>query len=309
MTTIARPEPSVASTAGGAGTWVVGHDGSSGADAALRWAAAQASGPDTTIEIVRAWQYPYYDLLPASSWSVSTTMAKDLEKSIGEELSALARDSMTTQRATFTSSAVLGPTVDVLLERADPAELLVVGSRGLGGVGRFALGSVSHRLACRTPRPLVIVPDTTPPDPAQRVVVGVDGSPNALAALRWAAGFVPDTAEIIAVCAWSGADERRAGADDIWDHLRDAARERFESSVDVIAADVGRVDGFERIFTVGRGRATLSSFAVDADLLVVGARGRSGITGVITGSTTTWLSHHLRCATAIVPSERAGASQ
>ncbi len=50
-----------------------------------------------------------------------------------------------------------GGPAGVLLEQAAAAELLVVGSRGLGGAKRLLLGSVSQHLAHHATCPLVIV--------------------------------------------------------------------------------------------------------------------------------------------------------
>ena len=51
-----------------------------------------------------------------------------------------------------------GAPVGVLLEEAQDADLLVVGSRGLGGFRGLLLGSVSQQCAHHAPCPVVIVP-------------------------------------------------------------------------------------------------------------------------------------------------------
>jgi nucleotide-binding universal stress UspA family protein len=70
--------------------------------------------------------------------------------------------------------------------------MLVVGSRGLGGVAGLLLGSVSAHVAACALCPVLVVPQV---EPASRpcsatVVVGVDGSAGSLAALRFALGYV-----------------------------------------------------------------------------------------------------------------------
>jgi nucleotide-binding universal stress UspA family protein len=50
-----------------------------------------------------------------------------------------------------------GSAAVVLTEAADDADLLVVGSRGLGGFKELLLGSVGHQCAQRSPCPVVIV--------------------------------------------------------------------------------------------------------------------------------------------------------
>lgn len=52
-----------------------------------------------------------------------------------------------------------GPPSDVIVQTADSPDvgLVVVGSRGLGGVRRMVLGSVSDRVARLSPRPVLVV--------------------------------------------------------------------------------------------------------------------------------------------------------
>jgi nucleotide-binding universal stress UspA family protein len=51
-----------------------------------------------------------------------------------------------------------GAPARVLLEEADDADLLVVGSRGLGGFRGLLLGSVSQQCSHHAPCPVVVVP-------------------------------------------------------------------------------------------------------------------------------------------------------
>jgi len=67
---------------------------------------------------------------------------------------------------TVSSIVSEGQAADVLCEQAQGADLLVVGSRGLGGFRGLLLGSVSQQCASRAPCPVVIIPhagDVAPP--------------------------------------------------------------------------------------------------------------------------------------------------
>ena len=61
--------------------------------------------------------------------------------------------------ASVSTEAAAGAPVDVLLDRAATARLIVVGKRGLGGFARVIVGSTSIALAGRSPVPVAIVPD------------------------------------------------------------------------------------------------------------------------------------------------------
>jgi nucleotide-binding universal stress UspA family protein len=56
-----------------------------------------------------------------------------------------------------TASVVQGETVDALLAAADDADLLVVGTRGRGGIAQALFGSISSRVSDRAHCPVVVV--------------------------------------------------------------------------------------------------------------------------------------------------------
>src|SRR5581483_545884 len=85
------------------------------------------------------------------------------------------------------------------------AQLLVLGSRGLGGVTGLLLGSVAVALAAHAACPVVVVRGAEPGDALVQlpVVVGVDGTPNSEAAIAF--GFCAADARrvpLIAVHTW-----------------------------------------------------------------------------------------------------------
>ncbi|WP_189750860.1 universal stress protein, partial [Streptomyces tendae] len=67
-----------------------------------------------------------------------------------------------------------GGPMDIIPEVAKDADLLVLGSRGLGGIGGFLVGSVGMVVIAHTTTPVVLVRDATSAKAAGPVVVGVD---------------------------------------------------------------------------------------------------------------------------------------
>jgi nucleotide-binding universal stress UspA family protein len=59
---------------------------------------------------------------------------------------------------TVTARAVAGHPAEALLDAAEGAELVVVGSRGRGGFAGLVLGSVSQQVASHAPCPVMVVP-------------------------------------------------------------------------------------------------------------------------------------------------------
>ena len=136
---------------------VVGVDGSPSSRAALAWAVRQAELVGASIEAVAAWHYPVmtggYAWAPASGLDDSDwgdIAAKELTDAISQTVSP---DSS----VKISTSVQEGNAAQVLLEAADGAGLLVVGSRGHGGFTGALLGSVSQHCAHHAPCPLVIV--------------------------------------------------------------------------------------------------------------------------------------------------------
>ncbi|WP_090045712.1 universal stress protein [Lentzea fradiae] len=140
------------------------------------------------------------------------------------------------------------------------------------------------------------------------VVVGVDGSPASLAALRWA---VEDAARrgcaVEAVTAWHadygvmiGPLPAEVLADVSPQAMREAAQRVLERSVEGI-------EGVEvrRILVEGDARDVLAKASRDAELLVVGSRGHGRLLGAILGSVSSHCVHHAGCPVVVVHEAKA----
>ena len=145
----------------GSGRIVVGVDGSSHSEAALRWALGQARLTDQPVDAVTSWSIPI-DLgvggeggLVAYDWEGLATST--LEKTVAKVVDAPDADRVS-QRV------VEGHPARVLVDAAADAALLVVGSRGRGGFTGMLLGSVSQHVIARAACPVVVVraPATQP---------------------------------------------------------------------------------------------------------------------------------------------------
>ncbi|MEZ7127995.1 universal stress protein [Nonomuraea sp. AD125B] len=185
-----------------------------------------------------------------------------------------------------------------LVEAAADAELLVVGSRGIGGIRGLLVGSVAHGVAAHARTDVVLVPARPATGTRGEIVAGVDGSPHGLRALDFAlteAGRrgVP----LRAVHGWAWPQVTGFGpADpdseqDVLRELRTLVAERHE-----------RHPGVTVVTEVVHGHPVevLKEAAAGADLLVVGSRGRSSFAGLILGSVSQALLHHAPCPLAVV---------
>lgn len=130
---------------------VVGVDGSETSASALRWAAREAAARGAPLRVVHAWQTAHLPV-PASG-----RVASAVEDGAREVLGAALADPALTDLEVEDHMPRLSPS-QALLEYADGASLVVVGSRGLRRVGRLLLGSTSRQLAHHAPCPIVVVP-------------------------------------------------------------------------------------------------------------------------------------------------------
>jgi nucleotide-binding universal stress UspA family protein len=148
-------------------TVVVGYDGSGDAERAVQ-AAADHVGPDGTVHVVTAF-HPGSDdrliehlrQLPEEFRYVYDEFAVEKER----QHAALA---LLRERGVHCEGHIVpdDPAVAILdVAQREGAELVVVGSRGLGGMKRFLRGSVSARVAANAPVSVLIVhePDASVP--------------------------------------------------------------------------------------------------------------------------------------------------
>ncbi len=132
---------------------VVGVDGSDSSKEALRWAARLAPTLNANVHAIVAWEYPI--LLGADggmpgSWEPDVTAKEILKKSLDE---AFGNERPEGLKANISQ----GHPTSVLLEASKDAEMLIVGSRGLGGFAGLLVGSVSSSCAEHAKCPVLVV--------------------------------------------------------------------------------------------------------------------------------------------------------
>lgn len=286
------------------GVWVVGLDGSDCAANALEWAAENVSDRGTAMSLVSAWQTPVVGAYPMSAPAALTFDETELRDAAAHDVAEVARTFGERVDVAVTASVGHGGPAQVLLEAAESSALLVIGSRGRGGFARLLLGSTSTQCATHASVPTIVVPGDVEPKRAETVLVGCDGSPNSMVALRWAIDFAGPGGTVVVAWVWD-ATPLAVGADAFFfPDASDLAAERFDHLVDT-AADQARAREVtvRREFIRGTPRSVLATQAEQADLVVVGARGHGAVGAALLGSVSTWLLHHVHRPIAVVPIE------
>ncbi|MEV6252599.1 universal stress protein [Nocardia sp. NPDC051929] len=291
---------------------VVGVDGSAGSWTALRWAAEFAADRGRELEIVHgldlvgtSWILGDYEVLVPSivdavreQGNQMLTRAEDVALSIAPGLRVSRRTSTDTGR-------------QLLIDHSAEAYAVVLGATGDTGTLTH-LGSTLLAVTAHAEGTVIVVrADSATPETVHRsgpVVVGVDGSPVGESAIAAAfAEAAARDAELVAVHVWSDWDSSRFAGE--LGRL-DAVREDIERAIlaERLAGWQEKFPGVRvtRKVEMAAPGPHLLSWSKDAQLLVVGSRGRGGFAGMLLGSTANNLVQHASCPVMVVHPASAG---
>ncbi len=263
---------------------LVATDGSVSGQAAVRWAVTLAAGTASELLVANVWLPSFANVSPETH----DDLRDDAARVLAGEWCAPARDA----GVGFEGLLLEGDPRKALLQAAAErdVDLVVVGARGIGSHPHaLHLGSVTHHLVHHTERPLAAIPASTQPELPTRILVGVDGSEGSAGAVDWCRDVAGTLhAEVLAVHgqaapADSGAREECAR----W------AEPLREAGIPTRALVVEE----EPVPAL-----TEAGVRERAGLIVVGTRGRGGITGLRLGSTALKILHHGGLPVVLVPS-------
>lgn len=287
------------------GTVLIGIDGSGDSRAALRFGATLAQAIGAKLHTLWAWQYPSDTV--ATIGRIALPDRDTADELFRDQLARVVEQELGDDAASVEMEVARGPAVTALRHRAKDVdvEMIVVGSRGLGGFRGLLLGSVSQQLTEHARCPVTVVRrDATPLDPTlRRIMVGHDGSSHADEALRFA-----------------GELATRAGGEVIVAYATPTSVVVDDSDAGGVVAPHGlheTVDGWceplreaglePRIVVLdGDPRTELLNAAHDhnADLLVVGTRGHRAVARLLIGSVAASLIRHNDIPVTVIPRDR-----
>lgn len=272
---------------------VAGVDGSPSSAAAVEWAARNAALRDRPLVLVHVVPSPMVTTAPWPQLPLPDDAFRVMQEE-GERLLAQARVAAEQAGAGEVRTAVLqAGIVGTLTELSRDADRIVVGSRGQTALGRMLLGSVSTGLVHQAECPVVIVRDGDQPPGDAPVLVGIDGSPASELATEVAFEEASvRQVELVALHGWR---------DTSLFHYPGLDTESLQTQAEAVLAE--RLAGWQerypdvtvrRVVVAEHPARALVQRAEEAQLVVVGSRGRSGLTGKLLGSVSTGVVHSVR---------------
>jgi len=278
----------------GRGSYVlVGYDGTKQSAYAVGWAATEARLRRLPLTVVHSWHWPY---------SIShidyegAAIVKRMGRHILDRGVALAERSAPGVR--ITGRLMDGPAYAALLAASGDADVIVIGSHEQA---RLPVASTALHLPARARRPVVVV--RAPATGHRRVVAGVDGSPGGDAALAFAfeQAALRGWSLLAVYGCWEPGAVPREELDLFHDDekLKQVCGARLERAVAPYRVRYPQVDAWTSL-VLDPPREALFDAAGDADLVVVGNRGRGTVDPLLLGATSSALLQHAPCSVAVV---------
>ncbi|QDY07676.1 universal stress protein [Micromonospora sp. HM134] len=276
---------------------VVGVDGSPASLAAAEQAAHAAVLRAAPLHLVHGYLHPLGYGVPLNPYDLGVPAPSQEAQQMLERTAAELADRWS--GLTVQARQVAGGAGATLVEESRRADLVVVGSRGLGGFTGLLLGSVGAQVAAHAHCPVLVVPPQTPP-PGEvdgPVLVGVDGSPAAGVAADQAAAEAVRRGVPLVLVHVGPTPQERDGADDEQaeaSYRASAVRLLAEASAAVRAGHPDVVLREHPVRAAGVAQGLIEAGAT-ASVLAVGTRGRGGFTGLLLGSVSQAVVQHAHC--------------
>lgn len=255
---------------------VVGIDGSPATEDAVRWAAAEAAARRTGLLLVHAFTWPGFP---------RPLLDGELPPGFRAGADQVVEDAVELARKLEPTTEVEGCHLDgcpalVLREASRDADVLVTGSYGLDPAVSATMGSTSTQLTANAYCPVVVVRPGADGGGGDHVLIGYDGSPSSSLALDF------------------GLEHARRH------HLRVQVVAAQRHEADVRNSAGGQTVELMQIH--GRPADEILQLASAARLIVIGARGLGGFTGLPLGSVSQAVLHHATCPVAVIPTGMIG---
>lgn len=296
-------------------------DGSREAERASRVAVELADKIGSELHLIYVWPAPLY--YRPEHHGYPAQYEKQREEAQGQLDDLVERVGLAGGVVAEAHLAVGPPDKEIVATAEDiGASLIVMGSRGLGGLRRSLLGSVSESVMRHAHCPVLVVrrelrreadagqaAEETSIFPT-KILVATDGSPSSAHAVQEAADLAHETnselhvAHVMPVSTlYSSADMVLAAGIPLYDESRKKAERVLNEDVERVKEAGGMAA--ETHLLEGKPDAEVVALAekIGAGLIVVGSRGLGALARTLVGSTSTSIVRHAHCPVMVIRDE------
>jgi nucleotide-binding universal stress UspA family protein len=262
-----------------------------------RWYSASL----TTLEVI------WLGVPPVSPERVSPVLTPEQVARFGQELREFAAEKVP-QDVPLATMLRHGPVVhDIVQEaRSLPADLIVMGTHGLGGFERFILGSVTEKVLRKAPCPVFTVPPHSArarqaPGPFQSILCPIDFSPTSLKALSYALSLAQESGKRLILLHVFDRPADRPMSPGLGPETSAERRRAEEAALRELHAlvpdDVRQWCECQELTAIGRPYEEILKVAGarQADLIVMGVHGRGTVELALLGSVTSQVVRRAAC--------------
>lgn len=291
---------------------VVAVDGSEASQNAVRWAANTANKRGVPLRLAASYTMPQF--LYAEGMVPPQELFDELQSETMDVIEAarvVAHEIAPDIKIGYVIAE--GSPIDMLLDMSSDVTMIVMGSRGLGGLSGMVMGSVSAAVVSHADCPVVVVRNdnhVTETNKYGPVVVGVDGSDVSQRATEFAFEEAQARgAKLVAIHTWMDMQVQAslaglAAAQQEWEIIEKEQTTLLKDRLQPLLERFPDVE-VEMVITRDRPVRALEDCAHNAQLLVVGSHGRGGFRGMLLGSTSRALLQSAPCPMVVVrPNEK-----
>ena len=283
---------------------LVAVDGSPASKVAVDWAAREAALHKQPLSIVHVIQSPTVRMWPEVPMPPELVAREAQQgRSILADAMQTAKDAAAGEPLQIKTDMVTAGVLPTLIDLSKDADLITVGCRGLGAIGRRLLGSVSWGLVHHAKCPVAVIHDEDPlmPQPVAEapIVVGVDGSPasDSATAVAFREASLRGV-ELVAVHAWSDFTVYEIPGFE-WQAAQVQAQETLAERLAGYQEQYPDVS-VRQVVVMDRPAHKLLDLSESAQLTVVGSHGRGGFAGMLLGSVSAAVAESARMPVLVV---------
>ena len=281
---------------------LVAVDGSAESDAAVRWATYEAVIRDEHVTLMHVVPPVVVSWPVAPVQATITEWQEDNARHVIEQAQKTFRASLgESEPPALHTDVRYSGIVTTLVNASKEAQMIVVGSRGMGALGRLVLGSVSSGLVHHAHCPVAVVhaDEAQEPDHTSPVLLGIDGSPASEAATALAFDEASRRGvDLVALHAWSDVGVFPILGMD-WREYEDQGHEVLGERLAGWQEQYPDV-GVRRRVVCDQPARWLLDESQQAQLVVVGSHGRGGFAGMRLGSVSTAVAEAAKAPVIVV---------